>query len=192
MATGSTIFHLGSKKRILDPKAVFDTLMGLASLLLKLPLMATVHDPLLVVATAPIGTIVAPTTNPQLAAATTPLGTTVTIANGPKLVTTTAPIGTTVAPIAFISNEGHPPVTLDLGVHMALNVSPISFIGLEGSIDFFATPAETNNDSPIIFDNISLSTIHTTILPTNRVGELDNDMGKSFLPTSSMLFVFDE
>ncbi|KAK8691150.1 hypothetical protein V6N13_074669 [Hibiscus sabdariffa] len=128
------------------------------------------------------------------------------ISNEPQLAATTVPLGTTVEPLAFDSNVGHPSDTHGLGVNMALHVAPISFIGLEGFIDFLATligsdpisenaypytPAETNNDAPLIFENMDMN-VTSTILPTNLVGELDNDMGKYFLTTSSMLFVFYE
>ncbi|KAK8500791.1 hypothetical protein V6N11_034414 [Hibiscus sabdariffa] len=82
-----------------------------------------------------------------------------------EVATTIVLLGNTMTPLAFASNMGHPPVTHGV---------------------------ETNTDAPLLFDNMGLSDIPTTILPTQPVGELDNEMGKSFLTMSSMLLVFDE
>ncbi|KAK9043245.1 hypothetical protein V6N11_071592 [Hibiscus sabdariffa] len=66
-----------------------------------------------------------------------------------------------------------------------------SFGGSKGFIDFLANPTETTNDVPYLLDNMGLGAVTTTILPIPREGGLENDMGKSFLATSSMLFMFD-
>ncbi|KAK8487991.1 hypothetical protein V6N11_075715 [Hibiscus sabdariffa] len=51
---------------------------------------------------------------------------------------------------------------------------------------------ETTNVVPYLLDNVGLDAVTTTILPIPREGGLENDMGKSFLATSSMLIVFDD
>ncbi|KAK8690023.1 hypothetical protein V6N13_088728 [Hibiscus sabdariffa] len=59
---------------------------------------------------------------------------------------------------------------------MAPLVSPNSLIGPTGYIDFLANPIETNNDAPLLIDNMCLNVIPTTILPSQFVGGLDNGM----------------
>ncbi|KAK8491033.1 hypothetical protein V6N13_029977 [Hibiscus sabdariffa] len=128
-------------------------------------LLPDVLGPHLDVAATPLNSTVAPVTVPKLAAAITPLATIVAIVNAPHVAATTAPLGTIIAPITFDSNVGHLPATYGL---------------------------ETNIDAPLLFNNMGLSAIPMTILPTQPVGELDNEMGKSFLTMPSMLFVFNE
>ncbi|KAK8988341.1 hypothetical protein V6N11_061099 [Hibiscus sabdariffa] len=67
-----------------------------------------------------------------------------------------------------------------------------SFGGPEGFIDFLANPTETTTEVPYLLDNMGLDAATTTILPIPRDGGLEYDMGKSFLATSSMLFMFDD
>ncbi|KAK8628781.1 hypothetical protein V6N13_009364 [Hibiscus sabdariffa] len=69
----------------------------------------------------------------------------------------------------------------DLGVNMTPLVSPNSLIGPAGYTNFLANPVETNTDALLLIDNMGLSAIPTTILPTQFEDGFDNEMGKSFL-----------
>ncbi|KAK8507011.1 hypothetical protein V6N13_024950 [Hibiscus sabdariffa] len=51
---------------------------------------------------------------------------------------------------------------------------------------------EANDDNPYLYDNLGLESTVVTALPIPTEEELEKDMGKSFLATSSMLIVFDE
>ncbi|KAK8696014.1 hypothetical protein V6N13_001154 [Hibiscus sabdariffa] len=135
-----------------------------------------VFEPQLDATTAPYGITVAPATDPKLASATIPLATTLAISNAQKVAATTGPFGTTMATLSFDSNVGQSLATHGLGMNMVHHVLPNSFIGSEGPIDILATPAETNTDAPLLFDNMGLSVIPTIILPTQLEGGLDNEM----------------
>ncbi|KAK8563259.1 hypothetical protein V6N13_007787 [Hibiscus sabdariffa] len=61
-----------------------------------------------------------------------------------------------------------------------------------GFLEFLANPTETNNVAPYLYDNMGLEATTMTTLSIPIEGECENDMGKSFLATSSMLIVFDD
>ncbi|KAK8661371.1 hypothetical protein V6N13_090976 [Hibiscus sabdariffa] len=127
------------------------------------PMVVVIGTPFLA-ATDPLGTIIA--MEPKLAAATAPIALTMAVANTPQV--SIEPFGSTMVPTTN------------------------SFGGPEGFIDFLANPTETHTEVPYLLDNMGLDAVTTTILSIPREGGLENEMGKSFLATSSMLFMFDD
>ncbi|KAK8515176.1 hypothetical protein V6N12_019224 [Hibiscus sabdariffa] len=163
------------------------------------PMDAIMGTPILA-ATDPLGTISA--MEPKLAAATAPIEPNVPVAN------TTQVAGMIPIKVVAIDSTNAPttPVVVYINVPVVAvfdsqSIEPFgstmvptknSFGGPEGFIDFLANPTETTTEVPYLLDNMGLDAATTTILPIPREGRLEYDMGKSFLATSSMLFMFDD
>ncbi|KAK9009170.1 hypothetical protein V6N11_035715 [Hibiscus sabdariffa] len=162
--------------------------------------MDVVMGTLILAATDPLGTISA--MEPKLVAATAPIEPNVPVAN------TTQVAG--MIPIKVVATNSTNAATTPVDVNINVLVVAVfdsqstkpfgstmvpttnSFGGLEGFIDFLANLTETTTEVPYLLDNMSLDAATTTILPISREGGLEYDMGKSFLATSSMLFMFDD
>ncbi|KAK8660367.1 hypothetical protein V6N13_051293 [Hibiscus sabdariffa] len=152
------------------------------------------------VAIDPIGTISA--MEPKLVAAIAPIEPNVPVANTtqvagmiPIKVVATDPINAPTTPVDVNINVPVVAVfdsksTEPFGSTMVPTTN--SFGGPEGFIDILANPTETTTEVPYLLDNMGLDAATTTILPIPREGGLEYDMGKSFLATSSMLFMFDD
>ncbi|KAK8555694.1 hypothetical protein V6N13_025817 [Hibiscus sabdariffa] len=156
---------------------------------------AVIEIPPLMDATSPLGNILAMET--KLAAATISPAPNVASANTPH-----------VEGIVVVDSTNAPttPVDANINVPMVAVFEPqsivlfgstmvpttTSFGGKEDFIDFLANPTETTNVVPYLLDNVGLDAVTTTILPIPCEGGLENDMGKSFLATSSTLIVFDD
>ncbi|KAK8697838.1 hypothetical protein V6N13_113973 [Hibiscus sabdariffa] len=162
--------------------------------------MAAIIETPFLATTAPLGTIHA--MKPKLDAATIPIAPTVAISNTPQV----AGMIPSKAVNAKYTNAPTTPVDANINVPVVDVFDPQStgpfgstlvpttksFAGPKGFMDFLANPNETTNDVPYLLDNMGLDAVTTTFLPIPRQGGLENDMGKSFLATSSMLFVFDD
>ncbi|KAK8656999.1 hypothetical protein V6N13_098933 [Hibiscus sabdariffa] len=83
-----------------------------------------------------------------------------------------------------------PQVTSSFGPNVIPTTNP--FDESDGFIEFLANPTESNNEVPYLYDNMGLVATTMTTLPIPTEDELENDMGKSFLATSSMLIVFND
>ncbi|KAK8492157.1 hypothetical protein V6N11_004973 [Hibiscus sabdariffa] len=151
-------------------------------------------------ATSPLGNILAMET--KLAAATISPAPNVASANTPHVE------GSMPNKVVVVDSTNAPttPVDANINVPMVAVFEPqsivlfgstmvpttTSFGGKEDFIDFLANPTETTNVVPYLLDNVGLDAVTTTILPIPCEGGLENDMGKSFLATSSTLIVFDD
>ncbi|KAK8544334.1 hypothetical protein V6N13_100563 [Hibiscus sabdariffa] len=150
--------------------------------------------------TDPLGTITA--MEPKMAAAAAPIAPTVAVVNTPQVVglmpnkvvdTDSTSVPTTPVDVKInvpVVAVFEPQSTEPFGSTMVPTTN--SFGGPGGFIDFLANPTETPTEVPYLLDNMGLDAVTTTILPIPREEGLENDMGKSFLATSSMLIMFDD
>ncbi|KAK8479255.1 hypothetical protein V6N11_034817, partial [Hibiscus sabdariffa] len=167
------------------------------------PMAAVIGTPFLA-ATDPLGTITA--MEPKLAAATAPIAPIVAVTNAPQVVGMIPSKDCLLVVDSDSTNAPTTPVDVNINVPVVAIFEPQStepfgstmapttnsFGGPEGFIDFFANPIETPTEVPYLLDNMSLDDVTTTILPIPWEEGLENDMGKSFLATSSILFMFDD
>ncbi|KAK8504481.1 hypothetical protein V6N11_034822 [Hibiscus sabdariffa] len=163
------------------------------------PMAAVIGTPSLA-STDPLGTITA--MEPKMAAAAAPIAPTVAVVNTPQVVglmpnkvvdTDSTSVPTTPVDVKInvpVVAVFEPQSTEPFGSTMVPTTN--SFGGPGGFIDFLANPTETPTEVPYLLDNMGLDAVTTTILPIPREEGLENDMGKSFLATSSMLIMFDD
>ncbi|KAK8526527.1 hypothetical protein V6N13_034455 [Hibiscus sabdariffa] len=132
-----------------------------------------------------------------------------------KLADATSKLPPTAVPKTAAANLSHPSNVAIVGQDTkdAISSDPMTLafksqsIGLNGPtltpttgpfeesnefLDFLAIQTEANDDNPYLYDNLGLESTVVTALPIPTEEELEKDMGKSFLATSSMLIVFDE